>query len=55
MADGRITVLVENTAGGRGLLAEHGPSFWIELGGNARRLGIRPDLAGVGTVVEAPR
>jgi 7,8-dihydropterin-6-yl-methyl-4-(beta-D-ribofuranosyl)aminobenzene 5'-phosphate synthase len=29
---GRITVLVENTAGGRGLLAEHGLSFWIELG-----------------------
>ena len=56
MADGRITVLVENTAGGRGLLAEHGLSFWIELGGerilfdtgqgkvlsgNARQLGIR--------------
>jgi len=56
MADGRITVLVENTAGGRGLLAEHGLAFWIELGdrkvlfdtgqsnvllGNARRLGIR--------------
>jgi len=55
MADGRITVLVENTAGGRGLLAEHGLSFWIELGGkrilfdtgqgkvlggNARQLGI---------------
>ena len=60
MADGRITVLVENTAGGRGLLAEHGLSFWIELDGkrilfdtgqgkvlrgNARRLGIRLDLA----------
>jgi 7,8-dihydropterin-6-yl-methyl-4-(beta-D-ribofuranosyl)aminobenzene 5'-phosphate synthase len=28
----RITVLVENTAGRRGLLAEHGLSFWIELG-----------------------
>ncbi|MFA4944795.1 MAG: MBL fold metallo-hydrolase [Lentisphaeria bacterium] len=56
MADGQITVLVENTAGGRGLLAEHGLSFLIELGGkrilfdtgqggvliaNARRLGIR--------------
>lgn len=56
MADVRITVLVENTAGGRDLLAEHGVSFWIELGGkqllfdtgqgnvlmaNARRLGIR--------------
>jgi len=60
MADGKITVLVENTAGGRGLLAEHGLSFWIELGqkrtlfdtgqgnvlnGNARRLGIRLELA----------
>jgi 7,8-dihydropterin-6-yl-methyl-4-(beta-D-ribofuranosyl)aminobenzene 5'-phosphate synthase len=30
--DVRITVLVENTAGGRGLLAEHGLSFWIEFG-----------------------
>lgn len=32
MADIKITVLVENTAGGRGLLAEHGVSFFIELG-----------------------
>jgi len=60
MLDGQITVLVENTAGGRGLLAEHGLSFWIELGkrrilfdtgqgnvlnGNARRLGIRLEPA----------
>jgi len=58
MADGKITVVVENTAGGRGLLGEHGLSFWIELSGkhvlfdtgqghvllsNARRLGIRFD------------
>ena len=58
--DMRATTLVENTAGGRGLLAEHGLSFWIELGrkrilfdtgqgsvlsGNARRLGIRLELA----------
>ncbi|MDD5483271.1 MAG: MBL fold metallo-hydrolase [Kiritimatiellae bacterium] len=28
----RITTLVEDTAGGRGLLAEHGLAFWIELG-----------------------
>ena len=28
-----MTVLVENTAGGRGLLREHGQSFWIEPGG----------------------
>jgi 7,8-dihydropterin-6-yl-methyl-4-(beta-D-ribofuranosyl)aminobenzene 5'-phosphate synthase len=53
-------VLVENTAGGCGLLAEHGLSFWIETGsrrilfdtgqghvlaGNARRLGIRLETA----------
>ncbi len=58
MANGRITVLVEDTAGGRGLLAEHGLSFWIELGGsrilfdtgqgrvlvgNARKLGVSLD------------
>ncbi|MFW6106695.1 MAG: MBL fold metallo-hydrolase [bacterium] len=58
MAEGKITVLVENTAGRRGLLGEHGLSFWIELGdkhvlfdtgqghvllNNARRLGIRLD------------
>ena len=58
MAEGKITALVENTAGGRGLLGEHGLSFWIELGckrilfdtgqghvlrSNARRLGIRLD------------
>lgn len=56
----RITTLVEDTAGGRGLLAEHGLSFWIELGarkiifdtgqglvltGNARQLGIPLDQA----------
>lgn len=29
----RITVLVENRAGGRGLLAEHGLAFWIEADG----------------------
>lgn len=28
----RLTVLVENTAGGQGLLAEHGLAFWIETG-----------------------
>jgi 7,8-dihydropterin-6-yl-methyl-4-(beta-D-ribofuranosyl)aminobenzene 5'-phosphate synthase len=58
MARGTITVLVENTAGGRGLLGEHGLSFWIEWDGkrilfdtgqghvllnNAKRLGIRLD------------
>lgn len=60
----RITVLVENTARRRGLLAEHGLSFWVELGQrrilfdtgqgmalrhNAEQLGI--DLASVDTVV----
>ncbi|MEB3250479.1 MAG: hypothetical protein VKK07_14165 [Merismopediaceae bacterium] len=28
-----ITVLVENTAGRRGLLGEHGLSFWITANG----------------------
>jgi len=28
----RITVLVENTAGGRGLLGEHGLALWVEAG-----------------------
>jgi len=51
----RITTLVENTAQGKGLLAEHGFSLWIEynnrkilfdtgqgyvLNGNAKKLGI---------------
>jgi len=64
MDSGRITVLVENTAGGRGLLAEHGLSFWIEIGSrrilfdtgqseilfhNARILGI--DLGKVDAIV----
>ena len=33
MAKTRITVLVENTAGGPGLLAEHGLAYWIEHDG----------------------
>jgi 7,8-dihydropterin-6-yl-methyl-4-(beta-D-ribofuranosyl)aminobenzene 5'-phosphate synthase len=56
MARTRITVLVENTANGPGLLAEHGLAYWIEydnhhvlldsgqggvLMGNACKLGIR--------------
>jgi len=56
MARTRITVLVENTAVGPGLLAEHGLAYWIEhdgqnvlfdtgqgsvLAANAYRLGIR--------------
>jgi len=56
MADKKLTVLVENTAAGSGLLAEHGLSFWIELDrkkvlfdtgqghvlkNNARLLGVR--------------
>ena len=32
MSDGRIVVLVENSVAGLGLVAEHGLSFWIELG-----------------------
>lgn len=32
MADIAVTVLAENTAGGRDVLAEHGLSLWIELG-----------------------
>jgi len=60
VAISRITVLVENTAGGHDLLAEHGLAFWIEFGrdrvlfdtgqgdvlsGNARKLGVRLELA----------
>jgi len=59
-----LTVLVENTAQGHGLLAEHGLAFWIEVGShrilfdtgqtgilchNAGRLGI--DLASVDAIV----
>jgi len=33
MAETQLTVLVENTAGGIGLMAEHGLAFWIECGG----------------------
>ena len=33
MAKTRITVLVENTAGGRDVLAEHGLAYWIEHNG----------------------
>ncbi len=51
----KITVLVENTAGGNGVLAEHGLAYFIEVGGekdlfdtgqgmvlehNAKRLGV---------------
>ncbi len=56
MSVGGIAVLVDNCAGGRGLLAEHGLALWIEyegnrilfdtgqglaLGGNAARMSIR--------------
>jgi 7,8-dihydropterin-6-yl-methyl-4-(beta-D-ribofuranosyl)aminobenzene 5'-phosphate synthase len=55
----RITTLVENTACGRGILAEHGLAFWIETGSrrvlfdtgqgevlinNARELGVHLEL-----------
>ena len=58
----RVTILVENTAGGRDLLGEHGLSFWIEAGpkrvlldtgqgnvllGNARKLGVGLELVDV--------
>lgn len=33
MSDLKITTLVEDTAGGRGLLGEHGLAFWIECDG----------------------
>jgi len=32
----RVTVLADNSVQGRGLLAEHGLAFWIEMG--AQRL-----------------
>jgi 7,8-dihydropterin-6-yl-methyl-4-(beta-D-ribofuranosyl)aminobenzene 5'-phosphate synthase len=55
----RLTVLVENSVQGRGLLAEHGLAFWIEIDGrcllfdtgqgavlrhNAQSLGVRLEL-----------
>jgi 7,8-dihydropterin-6-yl-methyl-4-(beta-D-ribofuranosyl)aminobenzene 5'-phosphate synthase len=60
MSNSRITVLVEDTAGAAGLLAEHGLALWIELNdksilfdtgqgmvlaGNALHLGIRLESA----------
>ncbi len=60
----KLTVLVENTARGRGLLAEHGLAFWIETGSkrilfdagqtdilthNAKALGI--DLGAVDAII----
>ena len=56
----RITVLVENTASGQGVLAEHGLAFWLDVNGhrilfdtgqgyalqkNARHMGIPLDTA----------
>jgi 7,8-dihydropterin-6-yl-methyl-4-(beta-D-ribofuranosyl)aminobenzene 5'-phosphate synthase len=56
----RITVLADNSVGGRGLLAEHGLAFWIEIDGrrslfdtgqglvlsnNVQSLGVRLELA----------
>lgn len=32
MTDLNLTVLVENTASGRGILGEHGLAYWIEIG-----------------------
>lgn len=58
MAETRVTVLVENSAARRGILAEHGLSLWIELGrrkilfdtgqgralkNNSEALGIKPE------------
>jgi len=56
----RVTAVVENTAGARDMLTEHGLAFWIDTGSrrvlfdtgqgkvlrhNARRLGVRLELA----------
>ena len=56
----QISVLVDNTVNGQGLLAEHGLSFWIEhgsskilfdtgqgnvIGNNIKRLGVQLDQA----------
>lgn len=30
----RITLLVENTASGEGILGEHGLAIWIDVGGH---------------------
>ena len=55
MAAARLTVLVENTAQGHGLLAEHGIAFWIEVGsrrvlfdaGQSEILAHNADLLGI--------
>ncbi len=55
MGDFRITVLVENTASRKGLLAEHGLSVWIESGdgrflfdtGQGPALGVNADMLGI--------
>ncbi|MBN1556825.1 MAG: MBL fold metallo-hydrolase [Lentisphaerae bacterium] len=55
MSKTRLTVLVENTAQGHGLLAEHGLSFWIETGsrrilfdaGQTRILARNADRSGI--------
>ncbi len=31
----RVTLLVENTAAGEGMIAEHGLAYWIEIGGRS--------------------
>lgn len=51
----RITVLVENTASGEGLIAEHGLSVWIETAqgrylfdtGQGSALGLNADILGI--------
>ncbi|HNQ84654.1 MAG TPA: MBL fold metallo-hydrolase [Deltaproteobacteria bacterium] len=55
MGDFRITVLVENTASKKGLLAEHGLSVWIESEhgrflfdtGQGPALGVNADMLGI--------
>ena len=66
----QVTVMVENSVLGRGLLAEHGLTYWVEIGGqrvlfdtgqgavlvgNARKLDVPLELADSARCTPSPR